>query len=247
MARRTHKAGLLAAITLLAACDEAPPEPLSNEEAIEPILEQTVGATPTELLEKIASNFYPTFEIAKGIGGERSESWDKARFQSELAAAFAPLSDQIDAAFAANVAGEMAQGEGQKLLDMLAEGKNADFASCVFTSDDAGQGGRFDSCKTSTGAEAPQELQDALGDLANRMARALQYDEKLDVATSYATCSVLAKFGKEVTTKDLSVDLGDTKLGFGGDKQPCTAYDEIAANAFGKDIKPNFPDAEAAK
>ena len=76
------------------------------------------------------------------------------------------------------------------------------------------------------------------------MGRALQGDETLAVAMGYATCSVLAKFGKDVSTDNLTINLQTTKLGL-GEQKPCTDYDGLAAETFSGEIPPNFPAEEA--
>lgn len=243
---KTHAAiaALIAAVTALASCadetSEADTGPLTNAEAVPLVLEQTVGKRPTEMLQLVASNFYPTFETATALGGEVGESWDEARFKSELGTAFAPLSDQIDAAFAANIAAQMDDGEGQELLDLLAEGNNSAFALCIFDAEGPLLDNPFQTCMLTTGVEPSQKLQDGLGAIAGRMSQTIQTVPLVEVAVGYATCSALAKYGVEASTEDLSVDLGSTAIGLGEEKLPCTEYDTLAAQQLTGDINPNF-------
>ena len=247
MTLRWTTAAMLAATATLAACSGGtePTEPVANEEVVPELIQLTIGKTPTEMLEQIGGNYYPTFEIAKGLGGERGEAWDEARFKSELAAALAPHSAQIDTAFAAKVAKGMTDGEAKRLLDLLEADKNAEYAACAFNTDGGTTVNRMDGCATSIGIEPSEALQDSLGTFASRMGEALQSEELMNIALGYATCKVLAKFGDDVSSEAVSLDLGSTNIGIGANKRPCTEYDELAAARFTSEVTPNFPKAQA--
>lgn len=235
---------LVAATAALAACSGEPP--LTNEEAAPKIIEQTMGKTPTEMLTAMASDFYPMFEIARGFGGERGEAWTEERFNTELAASFAPLSPQIDAAMAGYVAAQMDKGEGQALLDMLAEGRNAEFAQCAFAESEGNASARVQACVDQVGGTPDEEFLGALADFRESINAALANEDKLNTAVGYATCGVLADFGEDVSRENLTLDLRTTEMGIGGKKLPCDQYDALAAEQLGEATKitPNFAPEE---
>lgn len=235
----------LALTATLAACSTEPP--ISNEEAVPQIFETAFGKTPSGMLEQIAGNYYSTFEIAKGLGGDRAEGWDEARFNSELAEAFAPLADQINSAFSRSVAQDMGEGEGQEMLALLSQGKNAEYAACVFDiAAKQSAGDPLQTCADDLGIEASQELQDGLGNLARRTSDAIQNSEVLSIAAGYATCKVLAKFGEEVSTDTISLSMATTRIGLGGNERACSEYDAVAAEVLSGEITPNFPASDDA-
>lgn len=243
MTRNALTAALFAATVTLAACSGGADtsEPIANEDAVPALIDQTVGKTPTQMLAQIAGNYYSTFEIAKGLGGERAADWDEERFQTELAAALAPHAAQIDSAFARHVAEGMSEGEGKRLLDLLAADNNAEYAACAFRTDGGESVNRMASCAETTGTEPSEALQDSLGAFATRMGEALQEEELMNIAVGYATCKVLADFGREVSSEAVSLDLGTTSIGIGENRLPCTDYDELAATRLTAETTPNFP------
>lgn len=226
-------------LALLAACSgDKPP---TNEEAVPLLMEKTVGVKPEAMLKRLSGQILGQFHaFASGFASDKDEDWDAARFDKEIDAAYAPLNAQINAAFYKQVAAAMEAGEGAKLLAMLDDEGNAKVMQCAFSPDTGEQADPWTFCEEKTGAKASEEAKTGFNRLAGHFADALGTDETLAVAMGYATCGVMAKYGREMSGEDTTLNFDTTEIGPAGYKRPCPEYDRLAPGLLEGPTAPHF-------
>jgi hypothetical protein len=239
------KTGLIAiAATSLALAACSAEKPVSNEEAVPQLLAKTVDMTPEQMLKRKSSQILEEFAtMAIGFAGDKKDAWDKARFDKELDAAYAPLAAQIDARFAKAVAGKMEDGQGAELLAMLDDEDTAKIMKCAFSPKTGEQGDPWTHCEGETGAKASEEARAGFNTAAGYFADVLLQDETLAAAMGYATCGVIAKYGEDISRDNLQISFDTTEIGPAGVKIPCPEYDRLAADLLTGDLPAHFPEA----